>query len=90
MKNDDMPEDVTKPRGSASTQLPDRRAVLRSGAALSALAGGLFVPSFGLAQSAGGLPLTVPEWMTEQGRPIVSPPYGVPSPFEKDVCAAPA
>jgi sulfane dehydrogenase subunit SoxC len=85
MKNDDMPEDVAKPRGSASTELPDRRAVLRSGAALSALAGGLFVPSLGLAQSAGGLPLTVPEWMTEQGRPIVSPPYGVPSPFEKDV-----
>ena len=71
MKNDDMPEDVAKPRASASasTELPDRRAVLRSGAALSALAGGLSVPSLGLAQSAGGLPLPVPEWMTEQGRP---------------------
>ena len=65
--------------------LPDRRAVLKTGAALSAFVGGASVPSLAMAQTAAGLPLTVPEWMKEQGRPILSPPYGVPSPFEKDV-----
>jgi hypothetical protein len=65
--------------------LPDRRTVLKTGAALSAFVGGASVPSLAMAQTAAGLPLTVPEWMKEQGRPILSPPYGVPSPFEKDV-----
>jgi sulfane dehydrogenase subunit SoxC len=31
------------------------------------------------------LPPNVPEWMKSQGAPILSPPYGLPSPFEKNV-----
>jgi sulfane dehydrogenase subunit SoxC len=58
-----------------------RRAFLKSGAALSALAGGTLVPNVSPAQTG----LAVPEWMKQQGSPILSPPYGVPSPFEKNV-----
>jgi sulfane dehydrogenase subunit SoxC len=32
-----------------------------------------------------GLPPHVPEWMREPGAPVVSHPYGEPSPFERDV-----
>ena len=60
---------------------PDRRTVLKTGAALGALAGPMLVPSIAAAEEA----LSVPPWMKEQGHPILSPPYGVPSPFEKDV-----
>ena len=80
-----MPEKPTAEGAPPSKPLPDRRAVLKTGAALSAFVGGASVPSLAMAQTAAGLPLTVPEWMKEQGRPILSPPYGVPSPFEKDV-----
>jgi len=31
------------------------------------------------------LPPNVPAWMKEQGAPILTPPYGLPSPFEKNV-----
>jgi sulfane dehydrogenase subunit SoxC len=31
------------------------------------------------------IPPHVPSWMKEQGAPILNPPYGQPSPFEKDV-----
>jgi sulfane dehydrogenase subunit SoxC len=37
------------------------------------------------AQPGANLPPNVPEWMKVQGRPFLSPPYGLPSPFEKDV-----
>jgi sulfane dehydrogenase subunit SoxC len=60
---------------------PDRRTVLKMGAALGAIAGPVLVPSIAAAEEA----LSVPPWMKEQGHPILSPPYGVPSPFEKDV-----
>ncbi len=33
-------------------------------------------------QSASALPPMVPPWMKQQGAPVLSPPYGVPSPFE--------
>ena len=61
-----------------------RRGVLRAGAALAAFAGGAIVPARGFAAE-GAQPLAVPDWMHRQGRPILSPPYGVPSRFEKDV-----
>jgi sulfane dehydrogenase subunit SoxC len=62
-----------------------RRAVLKAGAALSALAGGIFVPSRGSAESGANLPPNVPAWTKEQGAPILSPPYGQPSEYEKHV-----
>lgn len=38
------------------------------------------------AQSTGAnLPPNVPEWMTYQGNSYLTPPYGLPSPFEADV-----
>jgi sulfane dehydrogenase subunit SoxC len=80
-----MPEKPTVKGAPPSKPLPDRRAVLKTGAGLSAFVGSVSVPSLATAQAAAGLPLTVPEWMKEQGHPILSPPYGVPSPFEKDV-----
>jgi sulfane dehydrogenase subunit SoxC len=80
-----MPEKPTEKGAPSSKPLPDRRAVLKTGAGLSAFVGTVSVPSLATAQAAAGLPLTVPEWMKEQGHPILSPPYGMPSPFEKDV-----
>ncbi|MBM3396829.1 MAG: twin-arginine translocation signal domain-containing protein, partial [Betaproteobacteria bacterium] len=32
---------------------------------------------------------SVPPWMQRQGRPIVDPPYGQPSPYEFDVVRIP-
>ena len=61
----------------------DRRSILTAGAAFTgALAGGL---AAGRAADGSNLPPDVPEWMKEQGSPILSPPYGVPSEFEKNV-----
>ncbi|MBV9430847.1 MAG: sulfite dehydrogenase [Hyphomicrobiales bacterium] len=80
-----MTENHRREATAASGELPNRRAILKTGAGLSAFVGGVSVPSLSMAQAAAGLPLAVPEWMKEQGRPILSPPYGVPSPFEKDV-----
>jgi sulfane dehydrogenase subunit SoxC len=80
---DDRSNEATSRKSDslAPRTAPDRRAFLKAGAALSAAAGGMLVPA--AAQSAD--PLTVPPGMKEQGHPIVSPPYGVPSPFEKNV-----
>ena len=61
--------------------VPGRRTFLKSGAALSALAGGTLVPSLTTAQTR----LAVPEWMKEQGSPVLTAPYGMPSSFEKHV-----
>ncbi|WP_442895616.1 sulfite dehydrogenase [Bradyrhizobium sp. AZCC 1719] len=59
-----------------------RRGILVSGAALAI--GGLSSTKSGEAL-AGTVPPDVPEWMREQGRPILSPAYGLPSKFEKEV-----
>jgi sulfane dehydrogenase subunit SoxC len=61
-----------------------RRAVLSGGAALSAIAGPALIPAEAGAQQANA-PLAVPDWMKEQGAPILSPPYGLPSEYEKHV-----
>lgn len=62
----------------------DRRRLM-TGAAV--LAGAAAVPGRLSAAPAGGedLPPSVPPWMKHQGAPILSPAYGLPSPFEKDV-----
>jgi sulfane dehydrogenase subunit SoxC len=57
-----------------------RRAFLAGSAALGTVFRGT-----ASAQSDANLPPNVPQWMTEQGAPILSPAYGVPSPFERDV-----
>ncbi|MGH8679247.1 MAG: sulfite dehydrogenase, partial [Burkholderiales bacterium] len=49
-----------------------RRGFLRRGAGLTAL----------IAAPAVAQPLTVPDWMRVQGRPILDPAYGVPSRFQ--------
>lgn len=80
----DRPNASLTPRSGKDAPL-GRRALLKSGAALAALAGGALVPSKGSAQGASNLPPNVPEWMKEQGEPILSPPYGQPSEYEKHV-----
>jgi len=60
-----------------------RRRFLRAAGA-AAGAGLLAARGTGAAESAN-LPPAVPRWTLEQGRPFLSPPYGLPSPFEKDV-----
>lgn len=62
-----------------------RRTLITRAAALPALGVGV---ATGLAaqQPATGFELPgVPEWTTRQGGTFVNPPYGLPSPFEKDV-----
>lgn len=56
---------------------PGRRRMLQGLATV-----GLAAPAGDIAKN---LPPNVPEWMRHPGRPILSPPYGVPSPYERDV-----
>ena len=60
-----------------------RRSILKIGAA--AATAGLLPAYKGAAADDVNLPPHVPSWMKEQGAPILSPPYGQPSPFEKHV-----
>lgn len=70
-----------------------RRALARLGA-VPALAAGASLAARATGAQAGNLPPDTPQWMKEQGRTFLSPPYGLPSPHEKDVVrvlpAAPA
>ena len=79
MHNDEAPESH-----SLGSPASDRRVFLKTGAALTAFAGGTFVPAVTRGQTEPDR-LAVPPWMTRQGTPILSPPYGMPSPFEKNV-----
>jgi sulfane dehydrogenase subunit SoxC len=48
--------------------------------------GGLIAPSrSGAADSAQNLPPNIPEWSREQGAPVIANPYGMPSPYERNV-----
>src|SRR5918998_4889907 len=79
--------DANQPRrGVRSSGSPEtsRRGFLKSGAALTAAAGGALIPQGAAAQGAN-VPPQIPEWMKLQGAPILSPPYGQPSEFEKHV-----
>ena len=77
-----MPQDTDR---ASETNSIDRRSLLRGGAALAALTGPALVAPQAHAQSASNLPPNVPEWMKEQGAPMLAPPYGLPSEYEKDV-----
>ena len=77
-----MPQDAD--RANSRKREVSRRAVLRGGAALTAIAGPALIPAEAGAQQANA-PLAVPDWMKEQGAPILSPPYGLPSEYEKHV-----
>ncbi|MBV8682172.1 MAG: sulfite dehydrogenase [Caulobacteraceae bacterium] len=59
-----------------------RRGVLKGAAALAA---GTTATGRAVSQSRSNLPPNIPEWMKTQGATILSPPYGLPSPFEKNV-----
>jgi sulfane dehydrogenase subunit SoxC len=62
-----------------------RRGLLTGGAAL---AGGLLAN--GRSASADtSAPSAIPDWTKTQGAPVDSPPYGVPSPFEKSIVRRP-
>ncbi len=60
-----------------------RRTILKSSVALAA--GGMSAAANVRNGSAATMPPDVPDWMHTQGRPILSPAYGEPSKFEKDV-----
>ncbi|MCS4502545.1 hypothetical protein KBTX_00681 [wastewater metagenome] len=67
---------------------PRRRRFMRDAAML---AGAAAAPgAVGSALAAGKPePLAVPSWTTQQGSPILTPAYGMPSKFEKDVVRRP-
>lgn len=85
---------LAKPKRAAAHRALPRREVLRGalwgGAAVAA---GALAPRTAVAQSANGakgnLPPKVPNWMTRQGEPILSPAYGTPSSFEDHVVRRP-
>ncbi len=68
----------------APTRADERRTFLaRAGAAA---AGALAAdPAARAVEPGANLPPHVPEWSRTQGRPFLSPPYGLPSPHEKHV-----
>jgi sulfane dehydrogenase subunit SoxC len=69
---------AARPIGRRS--LLGKTATLMGGAAL----GGVIAP-LAAAEDGANLPPHVPEWSREQGAPVVTHPYGLPSPFEKAV-----
>ncbi|TMS58357.1 sulfite dehydrogenase [Imbroritus primus] len=80
MKNN-KPQETTGPGAPAS----GRRAFLARGAAVSAaaVASAKLIPA--AQASEANLPPNVPAWMKTQGGGFLNPPYGLPSPFEKNV-----
>lgn len=81
---------MRRPGSGTNAEVPgsaERRSFLRRGAVASAAAigaTGLSAQSRA-ADPAANLPPNVPEWMKVQGTAFLSPPYGLPSPFEKRV-----
>lgn len=73
---------MTKSDDHAPVDRSRRRLLAAAGLGGAALAGPAVLTRPALAQAAGPL---VPESMLQQGEPILSPPYGVPSRFEEDV-----
>lgn len=69
---------------------PRRRSFIARGAAASLAAAGSAAALPGARAAAAddpgaNLPPHVPQWMREPGAGFLNPPYGLPSPFEKDV-----
>lgn len=83
MQNRERPPE---PDAAGTPGFPSRRAVL--GGALS-LAGGAVAIGAGRSAAGQDAPALVPPWTREQGAAIASPPYGLPSPFEKGVVRKP-
>ena len=71
---------------SSDPPRPTRRNLLRASAAIAgSLGAGVATPGPAAAQASDNLPPNVPAWMKTQGDPVLSPPYGQPSPFEKGI-----
>ena len=64
---------------------PGRRGFLRGSLGLLGGAGALAAGARATPDPDANLPPNVPDWMKHQGAPILSPAYGVPSPFEAGV-----
>jgi sulfane dehydrogenase subunit SoxC len=86
-----MEQNTARPRETDRTerdraQLQRRRLSRRSivEGATAAVAGAL-VPHVATAAGDENLPPNIPQWMRQQGAPILSPPYGIPSEFERNV-----
>jgi hypothetical protein len=62
-----------------------RRELLARGVMLAGSAASAAFPTASAGAADENLPPHVPSWMKEQGAPFLSPPYGQPSPFEKNV-----
>ena len=62
-----------------------RRQLLAGGVALAGSAASAGIAARSARAAGDNLPPNVPAWMKEQGAPYLSPPYGRPSPFEKNV-----
>ncbi len=71
---------------SATSQpvLSGRRRLLM-GAGVAAASGALLHPKLALAKGSENLPPNVPDWTRSLGTGVNEKPYGVPSPFEKNV-----
>ena len=78
MTNNQPPSTDASPKSRLA-----RRHFLRNGVATAAL--GLFPAPNAALTASDNLPPNVPSWMKEQGTPILNPPYGQPSAFEKNV-----
>ncbi|MFN4142109.1 sulfite dehydrogenase [Aestuariivirga sp.] len=75
--------------GSLGGFVASRRRLLRTLAGAAGV-GAVARPVSALAQESGSsVPPNVPKWMREQGKPILSPAYGLPSAFERDVVRRP-
>jgi sulfane dehydrogenase subunit SoxC len=70
---------VRQDRDAPAPASPRRRSFIARGAAASLAAVG------GAAVAADNLPPNAPQWMREPGAGFLNPPYGLPSPFEKEV-----
>jgi hypothetical protein len=66
-----------------------RRKLLAGGIALAGSVASAPRPTASANAGDDNLPPHVPTWMKEQGAPFLSPPYGQPSPFEKNVIRRP-
>lgn len=70
-------------RGDPASDGPKRRGLLRG--SLAALAGAAVAPAGAEPETAANAPPATPPWMRAPGAGIASPPYGVPSPYERGV-----
>lgn len=70
---------------SPGPAIPDATRITAPAQFITRGAAASLVAATGAAQAADNLPPNVPQWMREPGAGFLHPPYGLPSPFEKDV-----